>query len=293
MRFSILPFLCILALIAGCATNQSGEIDKLKEEIAYLKSLTGPPPNSLDDLYPPKAEEPILLFRMFEVATSLAGIGVDFFENDLENANAHYEKFKAQYVDISKLVPEWEKAYVMEPVEELGTAIRSGDQEKLMEAFGKIDKVCYDCHIVNTPKVQQKYHWDDYYGLSVTDLATNKEVSFKQLKQHLWSSFGGIGVDLEEGQLENALKHFEAFKARFQVLKETCEVCHETKREYYVDKNIQVLIDKLGVVLRSASPDPKIVGKLSQGIGMESCLKCHRVHSPTALTKARWGDWVD
>lgn len=288
MRLFILPFFCFLILMAGCAVDRSQEIDKLQEEIADLKTMIGPPPGSLDNLYPPKAEAPILLLRMFDLANSLAGISVNFFENDLENAHAHYEKFKTQYSEIAKLVPEWERAYPMEPVEELGTAISSGDQEQVMAAFGKIDRVCYECHIANTSKVQQKYHWDDYHGLSMMDPVTKKEINFKQFKQQLWSSFGGIGVDLEEGQPENALKHFEDFKKRFQVLEETCEVCHETTREYYVDENAKLLIERLGAVLKSSSPELRVVGELSQEIGTESCLKCHRVHSPVAFAKARW-----
>jgi hypothetical protein len=290
VRFFILPFLCVVVMVIGCTTDQTDEIVKLKEEIANLKTIVGPPPRSLDSLYPPKAEAPILLLRMFELATSLAGIVGNSFEKDLENANAQYEKFKLQYVELSKLVPEWKKAYAMEPVEELGMAIRSGDYDKMLAAFGKIDKVCYDCHITNTTKVQQKYHWGDFYGIGLTDPVTNEDVDFRQLKQRLWSSLGGIGVDLEEGQLKYALKHFEAFKGRFQVLEETCVVCHDTERKYYVDKNVQILIDKLGAALRSASLDPKMVGELSQEIGTESCLKCHWVHSPVAFTKAKWKD---
>lgn len=291
MKSFILLLFWIIILVLGCPTDQSDEVVKLKEEIANLRAIIGPPPSSLDNLYPPKAEAPIYLLKMFELNRSFSGIIIDFSENELEFVNAHYQKFKTQYMEISKLVPEWEKAYPLEPLEELGIVLGSGDQEKVMTAFGKIGKVCHDCHIATMPKVQQKYHWDKFAVISVTDPVTDIEVDFKQLMQHLGTSFEGIVVDLEQGQLKNAVKNFEAFNGRFQAMKETCRACHETERKYYVDQNLQVLVEKLGATLKSSSPDPKMVGELSQKIGMESCLKCHWVHVPASFTMVRWKEW--
>jgi cytochrome c556 len=225
---------------------------------------------------------------MHGLGTPFVGILVDLFENDPQNAKANFEKFKAQYVKVSKLVPEWEKDYPMDPVEELGAALKTGDQGKVMAAYEKVGKVCLDCHIVNMLKVQQKYHWGDFNAIRVKDPLTNEEVNFARLMQYLDSNFVGIGVDLEEGQIENAQKQFQGFNARFQALKETCWNCHDTERKYYIDESIQALVDKLGQALSGSPIDPNVVKKLSMGIGMENCFKCHLVHSPAALTKLQW-----
>jgi cytochrome c556 len=225
---------------------------------------------------------------MMGLATSGNGIFVDLLENDFENAKANFEKFKAQYKEVSKLVPEWEKEFPMAPVNELGAALKTGDQGKVMGAAEKLGKVCRNCHEVNMPKVQQKYHWGNFSGIRVKDSLTNEEVDFTQLMQSLDMNFAGISVDVEQGQRENAQKQFQGFNAGFQMLKITCKNCHGPERKYYVDDNMQALVDKLGQALSETSIDPKVVGELSQGIGMESCFKCHLVHVPAAFAKSQW-----
>jgi hypothetical protein len=288
MRNLIFLFVGILVLTMGCASDQGDEIARLRAEIADLEALAGPPPSSLDNLFPPKAEAPVYLFKMFELSTSLVGVGVDLSEKDSEQAQANFVRFKAQYEEVSKLVPEWENDYPMEPVEQLGMALEAGDEGKVMAAFEMVGKVCYDCHIVNMPKAWQKYHSGDFSTLNVTDPVTQKEVDYNEFMWNLESSLGGVTVDIEQGDMENALKHSVNLNARYQVLKETCYICHDTERHYYVDPGVQSLLDKLGATLKEASPDPKLAGEFVQGVGMESCFKCHLVHLPSVFAKARW-----
>ncbi len=54
---------------------------------------------------------------------------------------------------------------------------------------------------------------------------------------------------------------------------------------------MQALINKLEQAINKPSVDPKEVETLSQGIGMESCFKCHRVHLPAAYAKYQWEKW--
>lgn len=56
---------------------------------------------------------------------------------------------------------------------------------------------------------------------------------------------------------------------------------------HYVDEGMQGLIEKLGQAIENPSTDPKTAVELIQRIGMESCFKCHLVHVPAALAKAR------
>jgi hypothetical protein len=288
MRSFILRSMSLFILVMGCATDQSEEVAQLKQEIADLEALTAQPPSSLDDLYPPRAEAPIYLLKMFEISTPLAGVAIDMSEEDLENARANFERFKFQYEEISGLVPEWGNAYPIEPVEELGKALEDGEQEKVMAAVEKVDEVCRDCHIANMVRVQQKYHWGDFSGLILSDPVTKEDVNFNQLMWHLERPFVGVLVDVEQGQVENALKHFETLSQRFEALRESCYACHETEREYFVDERVQALMAEVGATLKTASPDPKRVGELLQGIGAESCFKCHLVHLPAAYANTRW-----
>ncbi len=115
--------------------------------------------------------------------------------------------------------------------------------------------------------------------------ASKEQVTFSRLMQYLDANFAGISISVERGDKEVAQRQLQGFSARFQAMKETCGSCHDTERKYYVDENVQTLIDKLGQALAGSSVDPKAVESLRQGIGMESCAKCHWVHIPAAYAK--------
>jgi hypothetical protein len=290
MRSPVLLFIAILflAMEMGCAPDQSEEVARLRKENEALKAQVSPLPSSLDKLFPPEVNQPVFLFSMIEMGMSLSSIAVDFLENDAEGTKANFERFKTQYEEVSKLVPEWEKKFLMGPVEELGAALNTGDQGKVMGAFEKVGKVCHTCHISNMPRVQHKYHWGDFSQIIVADPITKEEVDYRRFMQYLEMSFVGIGVDLQQQQKEKAQEHFQGFKARFLEMKEVCMSCHDTEREYYVDQDVMGMVDKLGEVVKSETPDPKTIEELVMGIGMESCFKCHLVHVPGTYAKNRW-----
>lgn len=284
------PILFGLILFFGFTSDQTQELEKLRKENAELKVQLGPPPTSLDVFYPPKTEMPVYQMQMLELAVPMMGIFVNLMENDMENVMPSFQGFKAKYAEVAKLVPEWEDQFPLAPVEGLGEALQTGEQGKVMAAFDKLGQVCHDCHAANMVKVQQKYYWMDFGKIMAPDPLTNEQVNFATLMQYLDMSFIGIMVDLQEGQLENAVKNFEGFNARFQTLKDTCGDCHGTvERKYYVDENVQAMIDELGMVLKDPSSlDPEKVQGIGMGIGMESCGKCHLVHIPAAYAKLRW-----
>jgi cytochrome c556 len=289
MRKSFFKSAVILTiLIFGLAysSSQAQKEERSDQGKEALKNISGSLPSSLDALFPPKVEQPIYLFKMMELGTSFMGIVVDLFENDVQNVMANFEKFKSQYLESSKMVPEWEKDYPEGPVEELAAALQTGDQGKIMAAYEKIGNVCHECHVTNMVRVQQKYHWQDFNTIKVKDPLTDEVVDYRQLMQRLAANFMGIIVDVAEGQKEYAQKQFQGFKARFQAMEDTCEECHGTEeRKYYVDDSVQDLIAKLGQALWGLSVDPKAVETLSQAIGMENCFKCHLVHLPAAYDK--------
>jgi len=289
MRKLLLQSAAVLTiLIFGLASSGSQAQKKGRREQGKetLKNISAPLPSSLDALFPPNAGQPIYLLKMMELGTSFTGIVVDLFEDDVQNAVANFEKFKSQYFEISKMVPEWEKDYPQGPVEELGVALRIGDQGKIMAAYEKTGNVCHECHVTNMVRVQQKYHWQDFGAIKVKDPLTNEVVDYRRLMQGLVANFMGIIVDVQEGQRENAQKQFQGFKARFQAMEDNCQECHGTEeRKYYVDNSVQDLVAKLGKALKESSIDPKVVETLVQAIGMENCFNCHLVHLPAAYAK--------
>jgi cytochrome c556 len=276
----------LLCLYFITALTFSSSKNKPIQPTPYLAAVTASLPGSLDAYFPPKAKEPVFLFRMLEMAAPMSGIIVDLMEKEPQNAIANFEKFKAQYQEVSKLVPEWTQEYSLGPVDDLGRALKTGNQEAVMKAFEQVDGVCTRCHLENMVRVQQKYHWGNFYAIKTKDPVTQEGVDGTKLMQYLDNSLTGISVDLAEGQKENARKQLQAFKMRFQTMANMCEECHGADpRKYYVDESVQAMISGLEQTLSGPSPDSQKAGSLIQGIGMESCFKCHLVHVPPVLSQ--------
>ena len=281
----------VVVLLLGCAGEQNEELSKLREEVAELRTMVGPPPSSLDSLYPPVAPGPVLLERMLELGEAFSGIAVDVFEQDVEHARAGLERFRTEYVALSRLVPEWQAGYPAGPVEALVAAVESGDPERIGAAFEGVGAVCHECHVANMAKVHYRYRWGDFGKIRLADPSSGRELSYRQLMQEMETAFVGIGADLRQQQVENARTQFETFQARFRLLATVCVACHATERKYFIDADVQQTVQRLGAVLQGDTPDAAAAAELGQQIGMESCAKCHLVHGPAALAKARWEHW--
>lgn len=251
------------------------------------RCVAQPLPASLDRLYPPAADRPLFRMKMLEMSGALSGILVNMMEHDSANVLTSYDRFRTQFREVAGLVPEWKAFFPQKPVDDLGKALRSGNPSKVMAAAENLGKSCNGCHARNMVPVQHKYHWKDFQTITVHDPLSGEEAVYPEFKHMMDANFAGIGVDLQEGQRDLALRNLEGFKARFGALKEVCAECHNTERKYYVDPEIDAMVDSLGAALQSAAPDPARVLALSRGIGEESCSKCHLVHVPAAMARTR------
>lgn len=243
------------------------------------------PTSSLDRYYPPKSGDPLFYLSMHQMAAPFSGMISDLLEGDNENAAVNFGKFKAQYLRVSRMIPEWEKLFAQEPVEHLEAALQAGQPDKIMEAAEKMGQVCHGCHVQNMAAVQQRYHWPSFDGIMTTDPVSGRDVTFAQLMQMVETDMTGIGNDLEQKQNENARMHSEGLASRFAALKETCDACHDSERAYYVDDKIMSMLGEIRNHLKQQDVDPQAVGMLLQKIGIESCNRCHLVHVPAAYTK--------
>ncbi len=274
-----LTFFCIVVLALSWGRAQTPG----KEDTLII------PPSSLDSLYPPQSKQPVYLIEMFDLAHRFTGILVDLLEEDLSNVWSSYERFKEEYVKISKLVPAWEAKYPLGPVEELGKALQAGEKGAVMSAYEKVGSICHACHVESMAAVKYKYHWKDFRPIKIEDPLTNEEVDFIQLMRMLDVNFTGMTHDLEQDQKEKAEENSRAFLVRFQALGETCQECHGTSRRmYYVDDSILQTITSLNRALASFEPDQKEITKHIMAIGMESCFNCHLVHIPAPYAKYQW-----
>ena len=244
-------------------------------------------PGSLDSFYPPQSGQPVFLIGMLQLDTFFSGIAADVMDNDIQGARKSYDDFRSQYMKVLEMVPEWKGYYPVEPVRKLGEELVKGDPGRVMEAFGKVGGICHECHTATMVPAQQKYHWGDFGNIKVTDPLSRESVDFTLFKKFLSTNFAGISTNLRQGQVEQARNQLAGFKARFQALKGTCENCHDQESAYYVNGDVEVLLDKLEDALSVKKVEPQKVGELVQSVGRQSCSKCHLVHVPAAMAKVR------
>jgi hypothetical protein len=50
----------------------------------------------------------------------------------------------------------WEKDFLLEPVDELGKGLQTGNRGEVKTALENVVKVCFDCHFTSEPKIQFK-----------------------------------------------------------------------------------------------------------------------------------------
>ena len=270
----------------------------LEEENRVLKEIAGPLPASLDKFFPPIAPVPVFLFEMFALAGPFEGIMIDLQQGDIAGVQTNYEAFKAQYEKLAGFVPEWKDRFPNDPVDNLGEALKSSDPQKIGQAMGQVGQTCGSCHLLFQAKAFQQYHWGDFHAIKITDPLSKESLEFDDFMIRLAGSFGGIGNDLAQGQLDNARNNFSAFSTQFETFSsKACVECHkdpagnEIPRKYFVDENITQLIAQLGQALEAETPDAAAIQQLSGAIGNESCMKCHLVHVPAAKTKEIWKEF--
>jgi hypothetical protein len=243
-------------------------------------------PETLNAFYPPVAGQPIYLSKMLELEISFSGIVVDLMEDDIAGARGSFDSFAEKYREAAGIVPEWKGKYPEQPVKELGAALAAGDRKRAMSAFAEVGGICHRCHVEAMVPVQQKYHWGNFGAIAVKDPLSGAATGYPQFKQYLASNLAGITVDLRQGQVDNARRQFQGFRARFQALADSCQGCHEKKSRYYVDREVQDTVDEIGKAFTSRTVAADMVIALTQQIGRESCFKCHLVHLPAAFAGA-------
>jgi len=291
-RRNLIGILCSIVILIGISSCFNNKPEQNPRTL----------PTSLNKLYPPvSGTEPVWLNHMKELAYPYEGIMIDVKENQLNLAIEHFNKMKALYQEVSHLVPEWTKLFPQEPIERLGKALKSGKIDEIQAAYDVLGRVCFDCHIENLPKVQHKYAWGQFHLLLVSDNLTNDIIKFSQYMKFMGMSLTAVSIDLEEGQVEQARKHFKDFNARFNNLESVCKNCHRKKdpetgiskvikRKYFVDENIQTQVALLGQLIETDQPDIIKIKQVSDEIATDSCYKCHLVHVPATYSRYKWNE---
>ncbi|HWR84281.1 MAG TPA: hypothetical protein VN285_13365 [Candidatus Deferrimicrobium sp.] len=281
MKASVLAAVLVGAIMVSVVVTLADQPGTNQKADPAVRTI----PASLSNLYPPRSPAPTYLLAMLGMARAFSGIVCDVLENDSANAQSGFGTFKKSYLEVSNMVPEWKQEFPLQPIEALNAALSTGDPSKIMPAVDEVGKICHNCHTAAMPPVQQKYRWNNFGDISVTDPISGQQVSYARFMLMMETNFDGIGVDVQQGQRDNALLQLTGFSARFQAMAEACMICHDSERKYYVDTSVTNLISTLQAELSRSEVNGDVVGRLLRSIGQESCSKCHLVHIPAAYAQ--------
>jgi hypothetical protein len=231
--------------------NSTSANDKHEHGVYEIKL----PPKSLDQYY--QKEPSDYLMAMFGILGPMGGMETHLKDGNMDKAKEYFVAFKSEYFKQSKMVPEWSDHYPSEPLENLEKALDSGDSVKIEAASGK------------------SIGWLDYmFGLHHSFSATNTYLSEEKA----------------DGKFGKTIAALNNLQKRVEGLNEGCKECHgkEDKRKYYTNSDILDLLSKAGDELNQTQPNIENVVKRLQGVGMESCYKCHVAHIPAATIQRTW-----
>jgi hypothetical protein len=280
-------------IIFGLHGNNSTSANDKQEHGVYKIKL---PPKSLDQYYQKQPSD--FLMAMFGVLGPMGAMETHLKDGNMDKAKENFAAFKTEYYKLSKMVPEWEKHFPSEPMDNLEKALDSRDYGKIDPAIQGVGKTCADCHQEHRPEVWYKYQWKDFETIKIPDPVSGKSLGFEEYMFGLHHSFAETSTYLSEekagGKFDRTIAALSNLQKRVEGLNEGCKECHgkEDKRKYFTSSDVIDLLSMAGNELKKTQPNMDKVAKGVQGAGMESCYKCHLVHIPAANIHRAWGKEV-
>lgn len=239
-------------------------------------------PKSLDQYY---GDDPIYLYKMYELGESMVGITVNLQHSDIPNATKSFEVFAQAYENSARMVPQWRGYYKPNKVKKLGDALYEPDPD-IQGAYRSIEEIsetCADCHYDTMPLVYDLYYGGDFRNVNI--VTPEGILPWKKAKMvYLLSGFDGIGVYIKQDNQLAAAESFILFEMMFNNMSATCvnAECHSSQPRYYVSDDVQTLINYMGSNITDGNFG------VAEGLRYEiggHCHTCHIIHIPSHYAK--------
>lgn len=277
-------FAISVSMLFAFSSHGDGSIQIPLPNPSYKLEL---PPVSMGQFYPPKSKEPVYLYAMLGLDSKMNKFLKSIDEGKWETAQMDIDSFQAEYIKISKMVPEWSDRFNIQPISDLSKSITSGDKTKITSTLKPLFSVCWKCHMENRLPVWYKYHWGDFSSIKIKDKVDGKDIPWVQYMFTMADQYSEAELQIQEKNHEKAQESLKTLQSKLEILRSGCKTCHESDRAYFTSSDVIKIISDAALELKNGDKESKAIGYL-QKAGMESCYKCHLVHIPAAAVQHAW-----
>jgi cytochrome c556 len=243
------------------------------------------PPQTLSKYYPPNSNKFEFLNSMYAMSTAFTGMFVNIQENDWNNALKWANILRENYLNIGKLVPEYDKALKKSEIDQLVNAVKEKNFDKVKLNADVVGKSCAQCHQKQQITTKIMYHYPSFSLVNLEDPVSRSNLEFDDYMKKMTDSMKKIRIYLEDNKPEKAIAEGNNFVKRLKSLSQSCNDCHTNKMsvEIYQGKELDEKLDLLSKALQSKNKQE--VYKNLSWISMNNCSKCHNTHQTTAHLK--------
>lgn len=245
------------------------------------------PPKDVGKYYPPASNKFEFLNSMYAMSTAFTGIFTNIQENDWKNAEKWAKVLRDNYINVGKMVPEFDKGLKKEEVEMLLRAVQSKDGEGVKRYADVVGKSCSQCHQKYKISTKIMYHYPSFEMINIEDPVSRTSNSFEEHMKKMTDSMKKIRIYLEDSKPEKAQLEGNNFIKRFKAVAESCSECHSNKlsEQIYYGKDMDEKLQSLSKALQLKNKD-EIYKNLSY-ISANNCSKCHNTHQTISELKGK------
>lgn len=263
---------CLILLIYNASHGQDVKLEK--------------PPKDVGKYFPPNSKNYEFLNSMYAMSTAFTGVFLNVQEKDWKNAEKWAKSLRDNYLNIGKMVPEFDKNLKKLEIDSLMKAIQSKNIDDVRKYADAVGKSCSECHQKYKLTTKIIYSYPSFEVIDIEDPVTRTSNSFEDHMKKMNDSMKRLKIFIEDGKIDKAQTEGGNFVKRFMAVSDSCSECHDNKisQQVYYGNDIQQTVQALNKAI--LSKDKEEIYKRLSYISKNNCSKCHNTHQTIAELKS-------
>lgn len=229
------------------------------------------PPKELAKWYKPENKRQVWLHNMFKLRREMQAVQFYADIKDDKHLGEWTLKLNKHYLEIGKMIPEWNKKLDMTTLLHLQASVVNQDYTNVSAAVDTLQKNCDSCHVDYQAITALTYRAPNFSKIEMTP-----SVSFDSHMQTLIKNVNQIKIASEDGMPDLALSSLDDLKHGMNELGQVCTDCHKQDIQTYPSEQMNKTIISLEQNLKTGllKDQAKDLGALA----VLACARCHGTH---------------